>query len=222
MLRHRPEAVHVPRHATSACFATAAIRPSAFPSSSNCPATRRRSGVRATSSSWSRSDRPISWSFFEPWNRSTRIFPRSMIRRRSRWTTLTDLIYLLDTNVVSDLVRNPLGKVFLRLSEVGARRACTSIVVACEMRAGVEKTKSARLSEVVVGVLRRLPVLPLEGDVDVVYGRLRADLERSGRPIGGNDLLIAAHALSLGLILVTHNTREFGRVAGLRVEDWLA
>ena len=61
----------------------------------------------------------------------------------------------------------------------------------------------------------------MDGDADIRYGMVRTELERLGTPIGGNDMLIAAHALSLGAILVTDNTREFERVAGLPIENWL-
>lgn len=69
--------------------------------------------------------------------------------------------------------------------------------------------------------LGALDVLPLEPPVDRLYGELRVELERSGLPIGGNDMLIAAHAMTLGYTLITDNEREFGRVRGLQVENWL-
>lgn len=128
--------------------------------------------------------------------------------------------YLLDTNILSDLIRNPFGPVAQRIEAVGAKAVCTSIIVAAELRYGSAKKGSPRLQARVEDILATIPVLPLEVPADADYGRQRAQLEASGQPIGGNDLLIAAHALALGLTLVTHNTREFSRIAGLQVEDW--
>jgi len=129
--------------------------------------------------------------------------------------------YLLDTNIVSDLVRNPQGKIAERIFRVGEARVCTSIIVAAELRYGAEKKGSARLSAQLEAVLGALEVIPLEKPADALYGSLRAQLERSGRPIGGNDLLIAAQALALGYTLVTDNEREFARVKGLDFENWI-
>jgi tRNA(fMet)-specific endonuclease VapC len=129
--------------------------------------------------------------------------------------------FLLDTNIVSDLVKNPRGKISDRISEVGEDNVCTSIVVAAELRYGATRKNSARLTSQLEAVLDALEVLPLEAPVDAVYGVIRTGLERSGQPIGANDLLIAAHALALDLTLVTDNGREFSRINGLRVENWL-
>ena len=129
--------------------------------------------------------------------------------------------YLLDTNILSDLIRNPFGPVAQRIEAVGAKAVCTSIIVAAELRYGSAKKGSPRLQARVEDILATIPVLPPDVPADADYGRQRAQLEASGQPIGGNDLLIAAHALALGLTLVTHNTREFSRIVGLQVEDWL-
>jgi len=129
--------------------------------------------------------------------------------------------YLLDTNIVSDLVRNPQGPVAGHIRVVGEANVCTSIVVAAELRYGAEKKASARLSAQLEAVLDALEVLPLEAPVDREYGACRTRLEQAGQPIGGNDLLIAAHALALGYAVVTDNEREFTRVEGLVCENWL-
>jgi tRNA(fMet)-specific endonuclease VapC len=97
----------------------------------------------------------------------------------------------------------------------------TSIIVAAELRFGAAKLGSARLTERLEAVLAVLEIVPFEAPADAVYGRIRAQLEQAGTPIGGNDLLIAAHAITLGDTVVTDNEREFGRVEGLRVENWL-
>jgi tRNA(fMet)-specific endonuclease VapC len=130
--------------------------------------------------------------------------------------------YLLDTNVLSSLLRDPGGSVAQRIAQQGEATICTSIVVACELRYGVAKKGSAKLAERVEGLLESLEVLPLDKEADRRYGEIRFHLEKQGRPIGPNDLLIAAHALALDLTLVTHNVEEFARVPDLRLEDWLA
>jgi len=131
------------------------------------------------------------------------------------------LRYLLDTNIVSDLLRRPLGPVARRIAEVGEGAICTSIVVAAELRYGVEKSGSRQLSERLELILSAFEIMPLESPADRHYGELRHHLARQGTPIGPNDLLIAAHALAADLTLVTANTREFARVPLLRIENWL-
>lgn len=130
--------------------------------------------------------------------------------------------YLLDTNVISDLIRNPRGRAAQRIAQVGEDNICTSIIVAAELRYGCTKSGSPRLLKAVEDLLGEIEVLPLEVPADVDYGGIRAELEAAGKPIGGNDLLIAAHARALGAIVVTANVQEFERVRGLKVEDWLA
>ena len=129
--------------------------------------------------------------------------------------------YLLDTNIISDLVRNPAGRVAGKIAAVGEDAVVTSVVVAAELRFGAAKKGSLALSARIDAILATLVVLPLEPPADAVYGRLRAKLEQDGTPIGANDTLIAAHALALERVLVTANSREFERVAGLEVVNWL-
>ena len=129
--------------------------------------------------------------------------------------------YLLDTNIVSDLVRNPRGTVTARIRQVGESMVATSIIVAAELRYGAAKRGSPALTGQLEAVLGALAVLPFEAPADAVHGRLRAGLEAAGRPIGGNDMLIAAQAIALGHTLVTDNEREFVRVDGLERENWL-
>lgn len=129
--------------------------------------------------------------------------------------------YLLDTNIVSDLMRHPRGRVAARIAELGEPRICTSIIVVAEIRYGIAKTGSRRLPAQLAAILGGLVILPFEAPADLRYGELRARLEQIGGPIGANDMLIAAHALTLGLTLVTANEREFSRVQGLSVENWL-
>jgi tRNA(fMet)-specific endonuclease VapC len=129
--------------------------------------------------------------------------------------------YLLDTNIVSDLVRNPQGKVAQHIRKVGEAQVCTSIIVAAELRYGATKKGSPRLLAHLEAVLGALEVLPFEVPADAAYGLLRTRLEQVGRPIGANDLLIAAQTLSLGCTIVTDNDKEFAPVEDLRRENWL-
>ncbi|MGA8170411.1 MAG: type II toxin-antitoxin system VapC family toxin [Methylocystis sp.] len=129
--------------------------------------------------------------------------------------------FLLDTNIVSDLVRHPQGRVAAKIAEIGEQQVATSIIVAAELRYGAAKKGSPRLSAQLESILGALDVIALEPPADVAYGDLRATLEKSGRLIGPNDLLIAAQSLALEMVLVTDNVGEFERVAGLKVENWL-
>lgn len=130
--------------------------------------------------------------------------------------------YLLDTNIISDLIRNPQGKAAKRIARVGEDNVFTSIVVAAELRYGCAKRGSQRLLKAVEDLLGEIDVLPFDVPADAEYGAIRLDLEMAGKPIGSNDLLIAAHACAIGATIVTANDDEFRRVRGLKVENWLA
>lgn len=129
--------------------------------------------------------------------------------------------YMLDTNVISDLIRRPQGKVAGRIAKVGERNVCTSIIVAAELRYGCAKAGSQRLLKAVEDMLGEIATLPFEAPADIEYRRIRSELEAAGKPIGGNDLLIAAHARATGATVVTTNTNEFKRIRQLKVENWL-
>lgn len=128
---------------------------------------------------------------------------------------------MLDTNIVSHALRFPSGRVADLMTAPGQAPICVSIIVALELHFGARKLGSAKLLEQVEGVLERIDILPQDGAVAETYATMRTTLERSGTPIGPHDTLIAAHALSLDLPLVTDNIREFSRVPNLRVENWL-
>lgn len=128
--------------------------------------------------------------------------------------------FMLDTNIVSAIVREPRGKVFERLIEVGEENAFISIITHGEIWYGVKKNGSEELSRKVSAVTRRLFVAPLNLPTDQRYADVRLAL-RQGNNIGPNDLWIAAHALALDVFLVTNNEKEFSRVPGLKIENWL-
>lgn len=133
--------------------------------------------------------------------------------------------YLLDTNILSDLVRNPQGIIANRISQLGEDKVCTSVIVASELRFGARKhrlrTGSERLYNQVEAILSAIEILAFDQPADQGYAEIREALESAGTPIGPNDLLIAAHAKAHALTVVTANKSEFLRVPGIKVENWL-
>jgi tRNA(fMet)-specific endonuclease VapC len=128
---------------------------------------------------------------------------------------------MLDTNIISDLIKNPQGKAAKKIADVGENNVCTSIIVAAELRYGCSKTNSKRLHKAVENLLGEIEVLPFDAPADIEYGEIRSRLEIAGKPIGANDLLIAAHARAAAATVVTANVGEFARIRGLKVENWL-
>lgn len=128
---------------------------------------------------------------------------------------------MLDTNIVSSIIRQPHSELAGRIANMRRQAFGISLVVAAELRYGALRKGSPRLTRQVEAVLEGIDVLPLEEPADRHYGEIRNELARQGKPIGHNDLLIAAHARALKLILVSDNLSEFSRVPGLTVENWL-
>ncbi|NET11643.1 MAG: type II toxin-antitoxin system VapC family toxin [Okeania sp. SIO1H6] len=111
--------------------------------------------------------------------------------------------------------------IFFKIQEVGENKICTSIILACELKFGAKKKNSQKLIEKVEIILDSLEILPIANPVEEYYAEIRTYLESQGTPIGGNDLLIAAHALTLNLTVITANVSEFSRIPNLKVENWL-
>ena len=130
-------------------------------------------------------------------------------------------LYLLDTNILSDLVRHPQGRIAQCIAAVGEASVCTSMIVASEMRFGVAKRGASKLAAQVEAILAVMEVLPFDVPADREYAKVRLYLEQAGTPVGPNDMLIAAHALATEATLVTANVSEFSRIPGLRLENWL-
>lgn len=128
---------------------------------------------------------------------------------------------MLDTNIISDLICNPQGKAARQIGRIDGGTICTSIIVAAELRYGCARTGSKRLLSAVEDLLAEIDVMPFDSPADTIYGEIRAQLDAIGKPIGGNDLLIAAHALATNAVVVTANVDEFRRVRGLKVQNWL-
>jgi tRNA(fMet)-specific endonuclease VapC len=127
---------------------------------------------------------------------------------------------MLDTNTLSDILREPQGPAVQHLARCAPHSICTSAIVACEMRFGAARKKSASLTRKVEAMLAALPVLPFDEAASQHYAQIRQALEARGTPIGSHDLFIAAHARALGLTLVTRNRSEFSRVPGLGSVAW--
>jgi tRNA(fMet)-specific endonuclease VapC len=128
---------------------------------------------------------------------------------------------MFDTDISSYIMKRSNAAVMLKLQSVEVAEVCVSAITKCELMYGVEVSPQRQRDEAALSAfLRHVQVLDFSAGAALDYAGIRADLKQRGALIGGNDLLIAAHALSLGLTLVTNNTAEFGRVKGLKVENW--
>ena len=128
---------------------------------------------------------------------------------------------LLDTHICIYIINTKPPEVLARFHQYRLGEIGICSVVAAELAYGVAKSQSARNRAALEMFLAPLDILPFDTPALWAYGDLRANLERQGTPIGALDTMIAAHALSLDATLVTHNTREFARVSGLRLENWV-
>ena len=129
--------------------------------------------------------------------------------------------YLLDTNVISNVIKYPRGAAAKRVAQLRNGELGTSIIVSAELKFGCIKRRSRRLDELVEASLASFEVAPWDAPADAIYARVRAHLDSNGCLIGQNDMLIAAHALALEAVLVSDNEREFSRVPGLKIENWV-
>ena len=129
---------------------------------------------------------------------------------------------LLDTNIISYLVKDPQGRVAARIAAIEPDAIFTSVIVVGEIEYGFAKRPAPKLERQTASIFKGIEVVGIDRDTAEFYGRIRSQLEKAGTPIGENDLWIAAHALALGATLVTANEREFRRVSRLRVENWAA
>ena len=129
--------------------------------------------------------------------------------------------YMLDTDTCSYIMKRSNGAVLKRLQQVPVGDVCISVITKSELLFGVELSPRRQQNEVALNAfLRYVEVLDFPDEASLHYAKIRAELKTLGTMIGANDLFIAAHARSLGLMLVTNNTREFGRVRDLAIENW--
>jgi len=132
------------------------------------------------------------------------------------------LRYLLDTNICIYIAKNRPEAVLQRFREMSVGEVAMSVITHGELCYGACKSRRREEAQKALSRLATMiPVLPLNAQIGERYGAIRSKLESSGRPIGNNDLWIAAHALALGVVLVTNNSREFLRVPGLEVDNWV-
>lgn len=129
--------------------------------------------------------------------------------------------YMLDTNSCIYAIKNKPESVIRKVLAQNPEDLCISVITYAELMHGVEKSQAVEKNRIAMSLfLSAITVLDFNSRAAEVYGEIRAELEKKGTPIGPMDLLIAGHAKSQNLVLVTNNTREFARVTGLQIEDW--
>lgn len=130
--------------------------------------------------------------------------------------------YMLDTNICIYLIKHKPEQVFLKLQEHDTDDICISSVTYAELVHGVEKSQAVEKNRLALMLLlANIEILNFDANAGESYGKIRADLEKKGTPIGPLDMMIAGHAKSLDYTVVTNNTKEFSRVTGLKLENWV-
>ena len=130
--------------------------------------------------------------------------------------------YMLDTNTVAYAINKRPPSVLEKLLQHSPDEICISSITMAELEYGIHNSSKPEQNRIALMMfLSDISVLPFDSDCTFEYGKLRHELKIQGNIIGANDMLIAAHAKSLGLILVTHNTKEFSRITDLKLEDWV-
>ena len=129
--------------------------------------------------------------------------------------------YMLDTNICIYAIKHKPQKVFLKLQEVNPEEVCVSSITYAELVHGVEKSAAVEKNRLALSMLfANIEILDFDVDAANCYGKIRADLEKKGTPIGPLDMMIAGHTMSKGYIVVTNNVKEFSRVPNLKIENW--
>lgn len=129
--------------------------------------------------------------------------------------------YMLDTNICIYAIKHKPEQVFLKLQEHDPSEVCISSVTYAELVHGVEKSQLVEKNRLALALLlANIEIMDFDSSAAESYGKIRADLEKAGKPIGALDIMIAGHAKSLGYTVVTNNTKEFIRVNGLKLENW--
>lgn len=129
--------------------------------------------------------------------------------------------YMLDTNICIYAIKHKPEKVFRKLQEVDPEDICVSSITYAELVHGVEKSAAVEKNRLALSMLfANIEILDFDVDAANCYGKIRADLEKKGTPIGPPDMMIAGHTMSKGYIVVTNNVKEFSRVPNLKIENW--
>jgi tRNA(fMet)-specific endonuclease VapC len=130
--------------------------------------------------------------------------------------------YLLDTNIISDLMRNPGGMVARKIAEVGQKNIFTSVLAIGEVRYGIERRKSEKHAVALKAIMPFMNPEPFKAPADRLYATIRLTIEAMGLPVGQLDMLLGAQALASDAIFVTANEKHFRHMPGLKVENWLS
>lgn len=129
--------------------------------------------------------------------------------------------YMLDTNICIYAIKNKPETVLFNLQKHEPEDICISSITYAELVHGVEKSQAVEKNRIALALLlSNIEVLDFDSSAAECYGKIRADLEKAGTPIGPLDMMIAGHAKSMGYTVVTNNTKEFVRVKGLMLENW--
>lgn len=129
--------------------------------------------------------------------------------------------YLLDTNICIYIIKNKPKKVFEKFKKLDPSQLCISSITMAELEFGVFKSSFPQKNQIALTkFLSPITILPFDDNAAFAYGALRASLEQKGKVIGAMDLLIAAHAISEGITLVTNNEKEFNRIKTLQIQNW--
>lgn len=130
--------------------------------------------------------------------------------------------YMLDSNICIYAIKHKPEKVFQRLQEIDPDDVCVSSVTYAELVHGVEKSAAVEKNRLALSMLlANIEILNFDVDAANCYGKIRADLEKKGTPIGSLDMMIAGHAMSMGYTVVTSNVKEFSGIPDLKIENWV-
>ena len=130
--------------------------------------------------------------------------------------------YMLDTNICIYVIKHKPVTVFQKLQNINPEDVCISSVTYAELVHGVEKSAAVEKNRLALSMLlANMEILDFDVDAADCYGKIRAALEKKGTPIGTLDMMIVAHAQSLGYTVVTNNVKEFSRVSALQIENWV-
>jgi tRNA(fMet)-specific endonuclease VapC len=129
--------------------------------------------------------------------------------------------YLLDTNIISDLMRNPRGEVARKIVEIGEKKIFTSVLAIGEVIYGIEKRRSEKHAVALKAIMPFMKPEPFESPADKHYAAIRLAIEAMGLPVGQLDMLLGAQALASDAVFVTANEKHFRHMPGLKIENWL-
>lgn len=132
------------------------------------------------------------------------------------------MIYMLDTNICIYIIKKRPNSILQKFQKIKDTDVCISVITFAELQYGVERSSSKKLNQQVINdFISRLLVLPWDNKAAIEYGKLRNTLNKKGTPVGNMDLMIASHAVSLKMTIVSNNLKEFRRIPKLQYENWV-